>query len=298
MNDPALSESPSAAVLEEGGPFAREFQGFHPRRAQQEMAAAVEYAIRDRVALVAESGTGTGKTFAYLVPSLLSGGRVILSTGTRHLQDQLFLRDIPAVREILGAPAKIERLKGRANYLCLHRLDQSDGMLFQGVDEVRDLARIRDWSTRTDTGDRSEVSGVADDASVWGALTTGAETCLGAKCDYIQECFVYKARKRAMAADIVVVNHHLFFSDIALKDEGFGEVLPEYDCVIFDEAHLIPEIASQFFGFGFSSNQLKSLCRDIPVAEAADKSGVALDTPVRELERAVNEVVLSVGAER
>ncbi len=293
-----LAASESARALSAAGPFASGFEGFRARFAQQAMAGAVEGAIRDKRVLIAESGTGTGKTFAYLVPVLLSGAKVIVSTGTRHLQDQLYHKDLPAVRRIVGAPARVERLKGRANYLCLHRLEQADNMLFREAEDAAHLARVRDWSKRTTSGDIAEVPGIGDDASIWSALTTGADACLGSRCEFLQECFVYKARRRAMAADIVVVNHHLFFADIALKDEGFGEVLPAYDCVIFDEAHLVPEIASQFFGTGFSTSQLRTLCRDIVVAEASDASGVDFDEAIHAVEKALNELVLAVGAER
>ncbi|GJL80831.1 MAG: helicase [marine bacterium B5-7] len=298
MSKDRLSASVSARALAENGAFAKQFKDFRARLAQQEMALEVERAIRDKHVLVAESGTGTGKTFAYLVPALLSGGRVIVSTGTRHLQDQLFLNDLPAVKKILGTPNRTERLKGRSNYLCLYRLDQSDSLLFNDRNEGRQLDQIRDWSKKTTSGDISEVPGIADDASIWPSLTTQRDNCLGTKCDFIDDCFVYKARRRAMAADLVVVNHHLFFSDIALKDEGFGEVLPQYDCVIFDEAHLIPETASQFFGFGFGSNAIRNLCREIQVAEAADKSGVVMDAALIDVERAVNGLVLSVKPEQ
>ncbi len=297
-DDDLVASSASARALGEEGPFAQGFDGFRSRHAQQAMAARVERAIAARSVLVAESGTGTGKTFAYLVPALLSGSKVIVSTGTKHLQDQLYHKDLPAVRDILGAPAKVERLKGRANYLCLHRLEQADNLLFHEARDAADLARVRDWSRRTDSGDIAEVPGIGDDASIWRSLTTGADSCLGSRCELVNRCFVYKARRRAMSADVVVVNHHLFFSDIALKEEGFGEVLPEYDCVIFDEAHLVPEVAAQFFGFGFSSSALRTLLRDVAVAESADASGVDFDAPVRQVERALNELVLAVGADR
>ncbi len=294
VDDEAIADSASARALSADGEFARGFDGFRPRAAQQAMAARVEQAIARGSVLIAESGTGTGKTFAYLVPVLLSGARVIVSTGTRHLQDQLFGKDLPAVRRVLGAPARVERLKGRANYLCLHRLEQAGEMTFGSAGEVDDLARVREFARSTSSGDISEARGIADDAPIWARLTTGSDGCLGARCDFINDCFVYKARRRAMTADIVVVNHHLFFSDMALKDEGFGEVLPDYDCVIFDEAHLIPEIAAQFFGFSFSSSQVRTMCREVAVAESSDKSGVVMNEAIIAVERAVNELVLAV----
>src|SRR5690606_24311824 len=183
--DEVLAESASARALSARGEFARGFDGFRPRPAQQAMAARVEHAIERGSVLIAESGTGTGKTFAYLVPVLLSGARVIVSTGTRHLQDQLFGKDLPAVRRVLGAPARVERLKGRANYLCLHRLEQAGEMTFGSAGEVDDLARVREFARSTSSGDISEARGIADDAPIWARLTTGSDGCLGARCDFI-----------------------------------------------------------------------------------------------------------------
>ena len=232
------------------GPFSRLVDGFTPRAQQQQMAEAVALAIAQQDLLVCEAGTGTGKTFAYLVPALLSGNRVILSTGTRNLQDQLFHRDLPLVRDALRAGSQITLLKGRANYLCLHRLEQSgggSGSLF--LEQGNDLEEIREWAVRTQTGDIAEVAGVSENSTVWPAVTSTAENCLGQDCRFYQECHVVNARRAAAAADIVVVNHHLFLADMVLREEGFAEVIPGADAVIFDEAHQLPELATQFFRY-------------------------------------------------
>ena len=258
------------------GPFSRLVDGFTPRAQQQQMAEAVALAIAQQDLLVCEAGTGTGKTFAYLVPALLSGNRVILSTGTRNLQDQLFHRDLPLVRDALRAGSQITLLKGRANYLCLHRLEQSgggSGSLF--LEQGNDLEEIREWAVRTRTGDIAEVAGVSENSTVWPAVTSTAENCLGQDCRFYQECHVVNARRAAAAADIVVVNHHLFLADMVLREEGFAEVIPGADAVIFDEAHQLPELATQFFGITVSSRQLLELVRGTQAAQR----GEATDMP-------------------
>ena len=255
------------------GPFAREVPGFAPRAVQQAMAAAVEEAIADRQMLVAEAGTGTGKTFAYLVPALMSGKRVIVSTGTKTLQDQLFHRDLPQVRGVLGARLSTALLKGRANYVCLHRLDQAhkEGR-FTSREQVSQLQAIRAWSQRTLAGDRAELADVAEDSPLWPRVTSTTENCLGADCPMFNDCFVVKARRAAQEADLVVVNHHLLFADLAIKQEGFGEILPGAHAFILDEAHQIPELAGQFFSVTLSARQLSELAGDA-LAECANVSG-------------------------
>ena len=292
--DSIMATSQSAFALSEQGIFSQKWDGFNVRKAQQEMAEHVEAAIESSSILVAESGTGTGKTFAYLVPAIQSGKKLIVSTGTRHLQDQLFMKDLPVVRDVLGIPCTFERLKGRANYLCLHRLTRSDSVLFKQSTDANDWQKVRQWSEHTVAGDISELTDIADDSGVWAEVTSTSDNCLGQKCDHFAKCHVYAARKRAIKADVVVVNHHLFFSDMAIKGEGFGEVLPDYDGVIFDEAHLIPEIAAQFFGFAFSTAQVTTLCREIKIAEASDKSGVKLSAALDEVEKSVRIVLLAV----
>ena len=265
--------SAAAALLGADGPFAREVPGFAPRATQQRMAEAVAAAIEDGSTLVAEAGTGTGKTFAYLAPALLSGKRVIVSTGTRNLQDQLFHRDLPRVRSVLGAKLDAALLKGRANYLCLYRLEQAvrDGQ-FKSRAQAHDLQTIRTWRTRTQSGDRAELAEVAEDSPLWPRVTSTPENCLGSECPFFDDCYVVKARRRAQEADLVVVNHHLLFADLALKQEGFGDILPGAHAFILDEAHQIPELAGQFFSASISARQLNELATDA-LAECAGQAG-------------------------
>ncbi len=262
-----------AELLGAEGPFAREIPGYAPRASQQTMAVAVEEAIAERQVLVAEAGTGTGKTFAYLVPALLSGKRVIISTGTKTLQDQLFHRDLPQVRSVLGARLSAALLKGRANYLCLHRLDQAhqEGR-FASREQTSQLQAIRVWAKRTASGDRAELAEIPEDSPLWPRVTSTTDNCLGADCPMFSDCFVVKARRAAQEADLVVVNHHLLFADLAIKREGFGEILPGAHAFILDEAHQIPELAGQFFSVTLSARQLNELASDT-LAECANVSG-------------------------
>ncbi len=261
-------------ILGHDGPFSHHLTGFAPRLQQQEMAEQVEKAISDRSILVAEAGTGTGKTFAYLVPALLSSEKVIVSTGTKNLQDQLFYRDLPLVRKALQQPGKVALLKGRSNYLCHYRLD-----LYRNSPRVQNpalhktLIKIKRWSEVTKSGDTGELTDVAEDSPLWPFVTSTADNCLGQECPSIADCCVMKARRKAQEADLVVVNHHLFFADLSLKEEGIAELLPGANAVIFDEAHQLPEVASNFFGQAYSSNQLLELVSDIQAAivdEAVD----------------------------
>src|SRR5215469_9657490 len=269
MTDP----DDTGALLGADGPFARELPNFAPRPAQQAMARAVQHAIAECETLIAEAGTGTGKTYAYLVPALLSGERVIVSTGTKALQDQLFFRDLPKVRSVLGARLKIALLKGRANYLCLYRLDQTvrEGVNFDRT-QAGQLAAIRAWSARTRRGDRMELAEVPEDSPLWLRVTSTPENCLGVECPFYDDCHVVTARREAQEADLVVVNHHLLFADLALKQEGFGEILPGADAFILDEAHQIPELAGQFFSQSVGSRQLTDLGQDA-LAEAQGVTG-------------------------
>jgi ATP-dependent DNA helicase DinG len=292
------ANSAAATALGAEGPFAAE-PDFAPRAVQQQMAAAVESAIASGDALVVEAGTGTGKTFAYLVPALLSGKRVIVSTGTKTLQDQLYHRDLPRVRRTLGVRLKTALLKGRANYLCWHRLDRTvrEGTLASRND-VAQLARVRTWAARSSSGDIGELDSVPEDAPIWPRVTSTPENCLGAECAFFDDCFVVKARREAQEADVVVVNHHLLFADLAIKREGFGEILPGAHTFVLDEAHQLPELAGQFFSQALSSRQLTELEADA-LREAAETSGTqaALAAIGKGIERAVRELRLAL-AER
>ncbi|HEY5995085.1 MAG TPA: ATP-dependent DNA helicase [Gallionellaceae bacterium] len=272
-------------------PLANDVAAFRPRAQQREMALAVAEAIRDNAILVAEAGTGTGKTFAYLVPALLAGGKVIISTGTKNLQDQLFQKDLPTVRDALKAPVSMALLKGRANYVCHYHLEraQSEGR-FVTREDTRHLAKIVKYAKVTQSGDRSGLADVPENAPVWMQVTSTRENCLGQECPQHKECFVLKARKEAMEADIVVVNHHLFFADVMLRDEGVTELLPAVNTVIFDEAHQLPETASLFFGESISTSQISDLARDARlegVASAKDFS--ALPTATDALDKAARD---------
>jgi ATP-dependent DNA helicase DinG len=260
-------------LLGADGPFAREVPGFVPRDCQQTMADAVEEAIVERQHLIVEAGTGTGKTFAYLVPALQSGKRVIVSTGTKTLQDQLFHRDLPRVRAVLGARLKTSLLKGRANYLCLHRLEQTrkEGR-FASAEQAAQVQAIHAWGQRSGSGDRGEFAPVPEDSPLWPRVTSTAENCLGAECPFYADCFVVKARRAAQEADVVVVNHHLLFADMAIKQEGFGEILPGAHAFILDEAHQVPELAGTFFSTHVTSRQLGELASDA-LAECASVTG-------------------------
>jgi ATP-dependent DNA helicase DinG len=246
------------------GTLSTAIQGFRPRHAQTEMAKAIASTIASQATLIAEAGTGTGKTYAYLVPALLWGGKVIVSTGTKNLQDQLFNRDIPTVRKALNVPVSVALLKGRANYVCHFHLERTlqNGRLTSREDAgyLRDISR---FMKTTSTGDKAELSRVPETAGVWNLVTSTRDTCFGAECQYYQDCFVMKARKEAQQADVVVVNHHLFFADVALKDTGVAELLPTANTVIFDEAHQLPEVATLFFGESVSTSQVLELCRDV-----------------------------------
>lgn len=246
------------------GPFQQSTHNFKPRKSQLDMACAIAHAISEQTTLVAEAGTGTGKTFAYLVPTLLWGGKVIVSTGTKNLQDQLFLRDIPTVRKVLNIPVSISLLKGRANYVCHYHLERTleNGRL-TSRDDVSYLHTIKRFIKTTSSGDKSELPNVPENALIWNLVTSTRENCLGADCPHYQDCFVVKARKEAQQADVVVVNHHLFFADIALKDSGVAELLPTANTIIFDEAHQLPDTATLFFGDVISTAQVLELCRDV-----------------------------------
>jgi len=287
----------SAEALAAEGPFARLLPRFSVRQAQLEMAGRIERVLAENGMLVAESGTGTGKTFAYLVPAVLSGKKVLVSTGTRNLQDQLFNRDLPVVREALDVPFVAALLKGRSNYLCLHRLANLAGSESTRR-QMSELVQVQQWARVTRGGDIAEIGAIPEDSDLWPLVTSTADNCLGGGCPRYAECFVNRARREALAADVLVVNHHLFFADLALREEGFGQLLPEFESLIFDEAHQLPEVAANFFGQSINSYQLVGLARDAVTEELKEKSGVAALRPAAQaLEKAVADFRLAFGPE-
>ncbi|WP_028079452.1 ATP-dependent DNA helicase [Solimonas soli] len=251
----------AAELLGAHGPFA-DLDGFAPRAPQQQMAEAVAAAFAGDDSLIVEAGTGTGKTYAYLVPALLSGKRTLVSTGTRTLQDQLFHRDLPRVRDALRVPARVALLKGRANYLCLHRMKRARGQPALRWAWER-LRTIEDWARRTVSGELAELGEFREDDGLTRQITSTADNCLGSRCEDFEQCFVARARRAAQAADLVVVNHHLLLADFVLKDQGFGQILSGSDAIIIDEAHQLPELAAEFFGRRVSTRQLQELARDV-----------------------------------
>ena len=246
------------------GLLAKAINGFSPRQAQLDMALEVERAIEKQSTLIVEAGTGTGKTFAYLIPALMSDKKVIVSTGTKTLQEQLFHKDIPVIKKALATHAQMALLKGRANYLCIYRMEQfqhSRGQL--DAQGLADFVNVRKWANSTQHGDIGELDTIAEDSTIFPYVTSTVDNCLARDCPHIEDCYLVKARQRAIEADVVVVNHHLFFADMALKDTGFGELIPKADVVIFDEAHQISDIASEYFGESFSTRQVLELCSDV-----------------------------------
>ena len=281
----------AADLLGPDGPLARQLPGFAPRRPQQQMAHAVEATLAAGGALIVEAGTGTGKTFAYLIPALQSGARIIISTGTRHLQDQLFHQDVPVVRRALNSPATVALLKGRGNYLCHYRLAaaERDGLL-GSREQVVELRHIRAWADCTRSGDIAEIATVPETSPLWPRVTSTTDNCLGQRCPHLDDCFFAKARTAAQTADLLVINHHLLFADMAMKETGFAELLPGVDAFILDEAHQLPEIAGQFFGQTVSGWQLLELIRDTVVEQARD----AADFPeLRQRAEALEPAVLT-----
>ncbi len=288
-----------AEILGPTGLLARAVDGFSYRPQQAEMARWVGRVIEEGGVLVSEAGTGTGKTFAYLVPALLSGRRIVVSTGTKNLQDQLFHRDLPLVRDALKVPVDVALLKGRSNYLCIHRME---GALLEGRlrsrDMVDQLARIHRWSGVTRSGDTAELGEIPEEAPIWAQVTSTADNCLGPECGAYGRCHLVEARRRAQEADLVVINHHLLCADFSLKETGFGELLPGADCFIVDEAHQLPEVASSFFGVSVSGRQLLELGRDTSVEyqrEAGDLEEIPRQADA--LAREVRDLRLTFGVD-
>jgi ATP-dependent DNA helicase DinG len=286
------------SIFSSDGALSRHIIGFRKRSQQLEMAQAIADTIAKHRILVAEAGTGTGKTLAYLVPALLAGGKVIISTGTKTLQDQLFSRDIPTVRAALKIPVTVALLKGRANYICHYHLERSlqdTHLSFVSRDEIQYLQQIERYANNSKNGDKSGLSEVPENAAIWQQVTSTRDSCLGSECPSYKKCFVMEARKQALAADVVVVNHHLFFADVMLRDEGLSELLPACNTVIFDEAHQLPETASLFFGESISTGQLLDLARDAKV-EAIQAAGdfVELPNTIAAMEKAARDLRLTV----
>ncbi|MFZ6817599.1 ATP-dependent DNA helicase [Undibacterium sp. Ji22W] len=290
-----IHDSEVEKIFGDTGLLSSTIPGYRSRQAQIEMAQAIAQAIAGQKTLLAEAGTGTGKTFAYLIPALLWGGKVIVSTGTKNLQDQLYLRDIPTIKKVLKAPVSVALLKGRANYLCHFHLERTlqNGRLTsrEDVGYLRDISR---FIKTTSSGDKAELARVPETAAVWSLVTSTKDNCMGSECQYYQDCFVMKARKEAQQADVVVVNHHLFFADLALKDTGIAELLPSANTVIFDEAHQLPETATLFFGDSVSTSQILELCRDT-LAEGLShaRDGAEWAKIVAPVERAARDLRLS-----
>lgn len=260
-------------VLDDQGVLSRTMPGFAPRAAQIELAEAIDQAIADGQSLIAEAGTGIGKTFAYLVPILTHGRRAIISTGTKNLQEQLFRRDLPKLMKAMDVTPTVAILKGRNNYLCHYRLERSRlGGTVRQPHLLSLLEKIARWARTAEDGDLSSEAVIVQQPRILPLVTSTSENCLGKECDHYGDCFLIKARRRAMDADLVVVNHHLLFADMALKEGGFGELMPTVDAVIVDEAHKAPDTATQFFGQSLSSRQLNDLGSDI-LAEAGQLSG-------------------------
>ncbi|NCA88770.1 MAG: ATP-dependent DNA helicase [Gammaproteobacteria bacterium] len=285
-------------ILGPGGLLAQRLPGYNHRPQQAAMAEEVAQVLAEGGTLICEAGTGTGKTYAYLVPALLAGRKVLISTGTRALQDQLYHRDLPLVREALDIPVRIALLKGRGNYLCPYRLELALAEHRGGSREFRQqLLAVRDWASATRSGDIAELS-LPDDAPVWPAVTSTSDNCLRQECPDWERCPLLQARRRAQEADLVVVNHHLLCADIALRDEGFGEILPGADAFIVDEAHQLPEVAGNFFGSAVSSRQLLELVRDAEM-EYTREAGDVPEFPDRlaRLRLATLDLRLALGEE-
>ncbi len=289
--DASLAET-CRRMLADDGALARVLDGFRERPAQQRLSAAVAEAFEARSVLLAEAGTGTGKTYAYLLPALLSGRKTIVSTGTRALQDQLYHRDLPRLTRALGIGITSALLKGRGNYWCHQRAERTAGEnRFSSRDDAVLFTRLREWAKHTGSGDLAEFGDLPDATTLWSRITSSAENCLGSDCPFWSECFVVKARQRAQAADLVVVNHHLLLADLALKQEGFGEILPGAEAFVVDEAHQLPELAGQFFGESLLAHVLADLGRDA-LAEAAEVPGAlaAVQAPVAALDLVLKQL--------
>jgi len=254
-------------IFSDAGALHEVIPDYRKRSEQLDMSKAVNATIQQKNSLIVEAGTGVGKTFSYLVPALINGGKVVISTATKNLQDQLFLKDIPTIRDALKIPVKINILKGRSNYICQLRMENSliEGQFFNREDATF-IKKIKTFSDHSNTGEVSEINDIPESSTIWPSVTSTKENCLGQNCEFAKSCFLIKARKEALAAEVLIVNHHLFFADFILKDEDVSEILPAADTVIFDEAHQIPAVGSIFFGDNFSTIQILNLIQDIQLS--------------------------------
>src|SRR5580698_5834444 len=264
---------------------------WHPRyefrQGQLEMAEAIEAALAEKKHLLVDAGTGTGKTLAYLVPALLSGKRVVISTGTKNLQEQLFYKDIPFLQKHFERPLEVCYMKGRNNFACRQKIyDAEKQPMLNGLEEIADFQIIRDWEKTTTTGDRSEIKTLPESSTVWQKLDARRDLCSGQKCQQFERCFLTLMHQRAHQSDIIIVNHHLFFADLAVKDDDFGGIVPEYAAVVFDEAHEIEDVAGKYFGVGVSNYQFQELVRDIGAVSRAKQFGSG------ELDRALDRLAV------
>lgn len=286
----------SETIFSEKGLLSENLDNFRHRPQQQDMSNAVNTALKKHSQLIVEAGTGVGKTFAYLIPALRSNQKVVISTGTKHLQDQLYFKDLPTILKILKSPVKTALLKGRANYLCLYRLEHhAPSVQMHNRQLSKKINIIKEWSQFTKTGEIAEVTAIFENDSVWPAVTSTIENCLGAECPSYDKCHVVKARQKAQQADVVIINHHLFFADLALKMEGFGELLPTANSVIFDEAHQLPELASTFLATSTTSRQINDLSSDVRAAQIEEAPGTKEVQPVIDaLQKAVADFQIAL----
>ena len=274
-----------------GGALAAAHPAFESRPGQLAMALEVESALNEGRKLIVEAGTGTGKTLAYLVPALLSAKRVVISTGTKALQEQLFFRDIPFLEKVIGRPLRVCYMKGRSNYACRQKIYEAEGSpVLSGFEEVADFQVIQDWEKTTVQGDRAEIRTLPENSAAWAKLDARSELCAGSKCSQFERCFITLMHQRAADADIIIVNHHLFFADLAVRRQDAGAILPDYNSVIFDEAHEIEDIAGQYFGFSVSTYRVQDLRRDIAVISRSRKFGSEeLDRILQRLEEVADQ---------
>jgi len=287
------------AFLSTKGPLALSVPGYAPRVQQQQLAVAIEQTLSSQNILIAEAGTGTGKTFAYLIPAMMSGKKIIISTGTKNLQDQLFYKDVPIVKDALAIPVSIALLKGRANYLCHYYLDiaEREGRYATAV-EAKKITIIRKWSSENHSGDISDCKSIDEKDLIWLKVTSTSDNCIGQDCQFFSDCYLMQARRQAQAADIVIINHYLLFSDMALKEEGFGELLPDCDAYIIDEAHQLPDIASNFFGLSVSSNQLYSLAQDVQLEYLNEiNEDYDISDSTKDLKKCIADLRLTFGSQ-